>query len=172
MTKKKSEKWKNYFSSFKGFKIGINADSTVRTGATGQLQRMLPIEEFNILTKLKSINFFVLQRDFDKEKIKSINENRNVNYFEGLDQSGYPFEDTINIIKNLDLIITADTSIAHLSATLERKTWIGLPLICDWRWFLKSEQSIWYKNVTLFRQKRDREWKEVFKSMKDKLDKK
>ncbi len=170
--KKKSEKWKNYFSSFRGLKIGINADSTIRTGATGQLQRMIPIEEFNILTKLKSINFFVLQRDFDKEKIKSINENRNVNYFEGLDQSGYPFEDTINIIKNLDLIITADTSIAHLSATLERKTWIGLPLICDWRWFLKSEQSIWYKNVTLFRQKRDREWKEVFKSMKDKLDKK
>ena len=133
---------------------------------------MIPIEEFNILTKLKSINFFLLQRDFDKEKIKSINENRNVNYFEGLDQSGYPFEDTINIIKNLVLIITADTSIPHLSATLERKTWIGLPLICDWTWFLKSEQSIWYKNVTLFRQKRDREWKEVFKSMKDKLDKK
>ena len=168
--KKKSEKWKNYFSSFRGLKIGINADSTVRTGATGQLQRMIPIEEFNILTKFKNINFFVLQRDFDKEKIKSINENRNVNYFEGLDQSGHPFEDTINIIKNLDLIITADTSIAHLSATLERETWIGLPLICDWRWFLKSEQSIWYKNVTLFRQKRDREWKEVFKSMKDKLD--
>ena len=132
---KKLEKWKSYFSSFEGLKVGINADSTIRASATGQLQRMIPIEEFNALTNLKSINFFVLQRDIDKEKIKAINKNGNVNYFEDLDQSGNPFEDTISIIKNLDLIITADTSIAHLSTTLERTTWIGLPLICDWRWF-------------------------------------
>tara|TARA_B100000700_G_scaffold204623_1_gene224997 strand:+ start:75 stop:1544 length:1470 start_codon:yes stop_codon:yes gene_type:complete len=167
--KKKLEKWKSYFSSFEGLKVGINADSTIRASATGQLQRMIPIEEFNALTNLKSINFFVLQRDIDKEKIKAINKNGNVNYFEGLDQSVNPFEDTISIIKNLDLIITADTSIAHLSATLERTTWIGLPLICDWRWFLKDSQSIWYKDVTLFRQKKDRDWKEVFKSIKNSL---
>ena len=42
-----------------------------------------------------------------------INQNSNVNYFEDLDKSGKPFEDTIGIIKNLDLIITADTSLGH-----------------------------------------------------------
>ena len=56
-----------------------------------------------------------------KKKLKIINKNSNVNYFEKLDKVGKPFEDTIGIIKNLDLIITADTSIAHLSATLEKK---------------------------------------------------
>ena len=60
--------------------------------------------------------------------MKLINQNSNVNYFEDLDKSGKPFEDTIGIIKNLDLIITADTSLGHLSATL--KTNLDCSSIC------------------------------------------
>ena len=167
----KLNKWKNYFSSFKGLRVGINADSTQRAGATGLLQRKIPIEEFSILTELKGINFFIIQRDFEKEKLNIISNNSNVHFFDTLDKAGKPFEDTINIIKNLDLIITSDTSIAHLSATLEKKTWIALPFICDWRWFLKDEKSIWYKNVSLYRQKKDRNWKEIFKIIKENLKK-
>ncbi len=170
--KKKLEKWKNFFNSFSGLKVGINADSTIRPGATGQLQRMIPFEAFNALTELKDINFFIIQKDFNKEKLNIINKNSNVNYFDKLDKTGKPFEDTINIIKNLDLIITADTSVAHLSATLEKKTWIVLPLICDWRWFLHDEKSIWYKNVNIYKQKKDGNWEEIFKSIKEDLKRK
>ena len=169
--KKNFLKWENYFKSFKGVKVAINADSTLRTNATGQLQRMIPIETFKTLTELKNINFFIIQRDFQKNNLNIINQFKNVNYFETLDKTVNPFEDTIGIIKNMDLIITADTSIAHLSATLEKKTWIALPFICDWRWFLSQEKSIWYEHVNLYRQKINGNWDEVFCEIKNDLKK-
>ena len=167
----KLKKWKFFFSSFTGPKVGINADSTIRVGATGQLQRMIPIKYFKTLTDLKNINFFIIQKDFDKKKLKIINKNSNVNYFEKLDKVGKPFEDTIGIIKNLDLIITADTSIAHLSATLEKKTWIALPFVSDWRWFRDEKKSKWYDKALLYRQKKIGNWEEIFKSIRKDLEK-
>ena len=132
---------------------------------------MIPIETFKTLTELKNINFFIIQRDFQKNNLNIINQFKNVNYFETLDKTVNPFEDTIGIIKNMDLIITADTSIAHLSATLEKKTWIALPFICDWRWFLSQEKSIWYEHVNLYRQKINGNWDEVFCEIKNDLKK-
>jgi ADP-heptose:LPS heptosyltransferase len=82
-----------------------------------------------------------------------------------LDKNVKPFEDTIGIIKNLDLVITADTSIAHLSATLEKNTWIVLPFICDWRWFKSDKKTIWYKKANLYRQKKNQNWKDPFKNI-------
>ena len=161
----KLEKWKNYFKPFTGLKIGINANSTLRPGATGSLDRFIPIEEFKVLTDIKKINFFIIEKDFDKKKLNLINKNSNVSYFEQLDKKGKPFEDTIGIIKNLDLVITADTSIAHLSATLEKKTWIVLPFICDWRWFRSDKKTIWYKNTTLYRQKKTKNWKDPLQNI-------
>ena len=172
LSENKLNKWKNYFRSFKGPKVGINADSTKRIGATGQLQRMIPIEQFDVLTSFKNMNFFIIQKDFNKEKMKKINKNSNVNYFDNLDEGGKPFEDTIGIIKNLDLVITADTSIAHLSATLEKKTWIAIPFVSDWRWFNQDEKSIWYENVLLYRQKKIGDWDQVFKLIGKDLEKK
>ena len=168
--KEKSKKWENFFKSFSGLKVGINANSTLRSGATGSLERIIPIEEFKVLTNLKNINFFIIERDFDKKKLNLINKNSNVNYFEKLDKNGKPFEDTIGIIKNLDLVITADTSVAHLSATLEKKTWIVLPFICDWRWFRNEKNSVWYNSAALYRQKKDKNWSKTFSLIKNDLE--
>ncbi len=162
LDKKNLDKWTKYFSSFKGLKVGINAGSTV----IGQLQRMIPLNEFRILTELKHINFFIIQKDFNKEKMKYLNNNSNVHLFEKLDEECKPFEDTVSIIKNLDLIITADTSVAHVSATLKKKTWVALPLICDWRWFHDDKKSVWYNNVKLFRQKKNGNWNDIFQKIK------
>ena len=51
---------------------------------------------------------------------------------------------SIEIIRNLDLIISADTAVAHLSATIGKKTLIPLPLVSDWRWFRNEKKSIFY----------------------------
>ena len=164
--KEKLQKWKTFFSNIPGPKVGINADSTKRIGATGSLQRAIPIHEFKILTDFKNINFFIIQKDFEKKNLNIINKNSNVNYFEKLDESGSSFEDSIGIIKNLDLIITADTSVAHLSATLGKETWIALPFVCDWRWFCNEKKSRWYENVHLYRQKKNKDWSEIFQNIK------
>ena len=82
-----------------------------------------------------------------------------------MDISKDAFIDSIEIIKKLDLIITADTSIAHLSATLGKETWIPLPFISDWRWFLDNKNTKWYENVTLYKSKKADDWTDVFKDI-------
>ena len=161
-----AKKWNNIFDKYTGIKIGINSHSTSIIK-----NRRIPIENFKHVTSLKKINFFIIQKDFDKNKMKIINKYSNVNYFEDMDKTVKPFEDTIGIIKNLDLIITADTSLGHLSATLGKKTWIALPFVSDWRWFRDEKKSIWYENVTLYKQKQIGNWEEVFHVIREDLKK-
>ena len=161
-------KWKEILNKYKGLKVGIN--STASSSTTGD--RIIPLVEFRGLTNFKNINFFIIQKDFNKKNIKMINKNSNVNYFESLDKFGKPFQDTIGLIKNLDLIITADTSLGHLSATLGKPTWIALSFINDWRWFKDEKKSVWYDTVKLFRQKEIGNWTQVFELMSKDLEKK
>ena len=162
------QKWSKILNKFKGLKVGINA--TASSATTGD--RIIPIENFKTLTNFKKINFFIIQKDLDKNNVKIINQNSNVNYFKDLDKLGKPFEDTIGLVKNLDLVITADTSLGHLSATLEKPTWIVLSLISDWRWFQNEKKSIWYDSVKLFRQKEIGNWQQVFELISKDLEKK
>jgi hypothetical protein len=62
------------------------------------------------------------------------------------------FAETAALISCLDLVITVDTSVAHLAAALGRPTWVLLPYLPDWRWLLDREDSPWYPTVRLFRQ--------------------
>jgi hypothetical protein len=78
-------------------------------------------------------------------------------------------DDTAAIIENLDIVISVDTSIAHLSAAMGKPTWVLLPLVPDWRWLLNRSSSPWYKSIKLFRQKKRGNWEEVFKELNKKL---
>jgi len=69
--------------------------------------------------------------------------------------------DTAALIAELDLIITVDTSIAHLAGALARPTWVLLPFAPDWRWQLDRDDSPWYPTLRLFRQPRPRDWQSV-----------
>ena len=168
INKEIDQKWSKILNKYKGLKVGINA--TASSATTGD--RIIPLENFKTLTDFKKINFFIIQKDLDKNNVKIINQNSNVSYFEDLDKLGKPFEDTIGLVKNLDLVITADTSLGHLSATLEKPTWIVLSLISDWRWFQNEKKSIWYDSVKLFRQKEIGNWQQVFKLIYKDLEKK
>lgn len=71
------------------------------------------------------------------------------------------FSDTAALIENLDLVISVDTSVAHLAATMGKPVWLLLPFNPDWRWLLERDDSPWYPSVRLFRQARAGDWKEV-----------
>ena len=62
------------------------------------------------------------------------------------------FVETAALVSCLDLVITVDTSVAHLAATLGRPTWIMLPYLADWRWLRDRDDSPWYPSARLFRQ--------------------
>lgn len=72
------------------------------------------------------------------------------------------FSDTAALCECLDLVISVDTSVAHLSGALGKRTWILLPFSPDWRWLLDREDSSpWYSQVKLYRQKQIGDWNEV-----------
>ena len=68
------------------------------------------------------------------------------------------FVETAALCECLDLVISVDTSIAHLSAALGQRTWILLPFNADCRWLLDRSDSPWYRSATLYRQERSGDW--------------
>jgi ADP-heptose:LPS heptosyltransferase len=68
------------------------------------------------------------------------------------------FSDTAALAANMDLVISVDTSVAHLAGALAKPVWILLPFIPDWRWLLDRDDSPWYPTVRLFRQDSSRQW--------------
>jgi ADP-heptose:LPS heptosyltransferase len=76
------------------------------------------------------------------------------------------FCNTAAIIECTDLVVTVDTSLAHLSGALGKRTWIMLPFTPDWRWLLDRIDSPWYPSATLYRQPTAGDWKSVFEQVR------
>ncbi len=83
---------------------------------------------------------------------------------------GTPLVDTAALLAELDLIITVDTSIAHLAGALARPAWVLLPFAPDWRWQLGRDDSPWYPTLRLFRQTRQRDWPSVIARVNTQLE--
>jgi ADP-heptose:LPS heptosyltransferase len=81
---------------------------------------------------------------------------------EDFDAGTDAFIDTAAVMQNLDLIITCDTSIAHLAGARGRPAFVLLKQVPDWRWLLDREDSSWYPTMRLSRQKQRGDWAEVF----------
>ena len=96
---------------------------------------------------------------------------------EALESSGIPFfgdalddfSDTAALCDCMDLVISVDTSVAHLAGALGKPTWIVLPFAPDWRWMLHRQDSPWYPAAKLYRQERDRRWNPVLERLRDDL---
>ena len=71
------------------------------------------------------------------------------------------FADAAALIDGLDLVITVDTSIAHLAGAMGKPVFIMLPFNSDWRWLLERSDSPWYPSARLFRQVRTESWSDV-----------
>jgi tetratricopeptide (TPR) repeat protein len=71
------------------------------------------------------------------------------------------FTDTAALCDLMDVVVSVDTSVAHLSGALGKTTWILLPFAADWRWLLDRDDSPWYPSVRLYRQHADRGWESV-----------
>jgi FkbM family methyltransferase len=71
------------------------------------------------------------------------------------------FADTASVVANLDLIVCADTSVAHLAAALGRPVWVLMPFSPDWRWLIGREDTPWYPTLRMFRQTEPGRWDDV-----------
>lgn len=75
------------------------------------------------------------------------------------------FADTAGLLANLDVLITVDTSVAHLAGAMGRPVWLMVPYIPDWRWGLRGTTTPWYPSMTLFRQHRPNDWSSVIEAI-------
>ena len=123
--------------------------------------RSIPLQSLRKIFSLNA-NFYCLQNeiwDRDKDEFNSHNL---------IDYGSYDLNEISSIIKNLDLVITSDTSILHLSASLNKETWGMLALHPDWRWgeFKKINP---YPNLKIFKQEKFNDWSDVEKKIVNQL---
>ena len=79
------------------------------------------------------------------------------------------FGDLAVIIEQLDLVITVDTSVAHMAGALGKKVWTLLSCVPDWRWMLEGEATPWYPTMRLFRQTQPGDWTGVIERVAEAL---
>lgn len=77
--------------------------------------------------------------------------------------------DTAAVLANLDLLVSCDTSLAHLAGALRRPVWVAVAFSPDWRWMLGREDSPWYPSLRLFRQRRPGDWVDVVERLAEAL---
>jgi tetratricopeptide (TPR) repeat protein len=105
-----------------------------------------------------------------KDKRKRVWEGKEVDLCKGcegmpiVDLSGMitDYNSTANLISKMDLIVTVDSSIAHLAGGMGKPTFLMLPLVPDWRWGLESSETVWYSSVRIFRQRKKGKWWQAF----------
>jgi len=120
--------------------------------------RSCPVQEFAPVLRTPGIEFYSLQKGPQRQELAQLLTDLHV---QDLDSRLQDYGDTALIIDQLDLVITVDTSVAHLADALGKPVWTLLPYVPDWRWMLVGETTPWYSTMRLFRQTRPGEWMEV-----------
>ena len=128
--------------------------------------KVFDLKYFEPLLNNPKITVYSLQVGEGSEDIKRLGfENKIIDLTDKLTD----FSKTASFMKELDLVISSDTSVAHLAGALNVPVWIPLQKVPDWRWQNKGEISAWYPSAKLFRQKTARSWDSVFQSIYAKI---
>ena len=128
--------------------------------------RSLLLEDLSPLFSLPGIRWYSLQVGEDAKQVQ-----RHQEMLVDLGSDCITFANTGAAIANLDLVITIDTSVAHLCGALGHPAWVLLKSSADWRWMADRSDSPWYKSLTLFRQAAPGEWGEAINNIAIKLKK-
>jgi tetratricopeptide (TPR) repeat protein len=121
----------------------------------GDRFRTLSLEYLKPLLDRDDVNWVCLQKEIRHEDWPLVWELPSLHLL-GLRFS--TFDDTAAVIDQLDLVISADTSVAHLTGAIAKPIWIMLPLSSDFRWMTGTDRSPWYPTARLFRQEKAADW--------------
>jgi hypothetical protein len=130
-------------------------------GSVNDRQRSIDPSHFLPLAGVKGVRFFSLQKERRSTQSDFPAELRLIDHTGELQD----FADTAALIKNLDLVISADTAIAHLAGAMGKLTCLLLPFAPDWRWQLDRSDTPWYPKMRLFRQPSFGDWNSVFREV-------
>jgi tetratricopeptide (TPR) repeat protein len=165
---KLQEKWQRKLSHYPGFTIGIAWQGNPQFYK--DRKRSIPLIQFAPLARIPGVHLISLQKGQGTEQLRLVaDEFPVIDLGNRLDKRSGAFLDTAAIMKNVDLIITSDTAIAHLAGALGVSVWVALSYVPEWRWLLQREDCPWYPSMRLFRQTHAGDWEEVFDRMAHEL---
>ena len=153
----KVKKYKEKYFNNDNFKIGIvweckNLYKQDKFRSIPALSYLYPI------AKIPGVKMYSLQKGKGEAQLENLPDDIDIM---NLGSSFNDFSDTAAAIENLDLIITVDTSVPHLSAAMGKETLVLIEKTADWKWLLDRDDSIWYEKVKIFRQDNSDNWHEV-----------
>src|SRR5271167_3795889 len=158
-------RWRERLAALPGLKVGLNWQGNPEAEKRAALQaRSFPLSAAAPLARLTQVSLVSLQKGAGAEQLAQVGFGGGIAQltdpkFMGPDEIA---EETAAIMMGLDLVITADTAIAHLAGALGISVWVVLQAVPDWRWFIERSDSPWYPTMRLFRQLRLGDWSEVF----------
>jgi tetratricopeptide (TPR) repeat protein len=158
------ERWRAELASLQGLKVGIAWQGN--KSHPSDRYRSVELKQFEPLARVPGVSFVSLQKGAGTEQLAAWEGQTPIlDLGERLDKDSGPFMDTAAVLRNLDLVITVDTALAHLAGALGVPVWVAVCADPDWRWQHGREDSPWYPTMRLFRQKRLRGWDDVFARM-------
>ena len=162
--------WNRWLQSLPPAKLRVGLVWQGNRDHMADVFRSYPLSTYDSLCRIEEIQFIRLQQGAGTEQINGWKGLRPLILLpEGTDSSSGAFMDTAAIVSQLDLVITSDTSMAHLAGALGRPAWVLLNKMPDWRWLLDREDSPWYKSLRLFRQSKQGDWASVVAQVESRL---
>lgn len=118
-------------------------------------ERYIGLKRLVRFFEMDGIQWHALQLGEDNQELEACGlQERIINHADAL----VDFSVTASLISQLDLVITTDTSVAHLCGALGKKAWVLIPKHADWRWLQSGDKTPWYESLTLFRQEEKGDW--------------
>ena len=157
-------RWRNRIGVTAGLKVGL-----VWAGSPqhkNDLNRSIALERLSSLFEVPGGRWFSLQVGERTADLARAPTGKIANLADRLTN----FAETAAAIAGLDLVITADTAVAHLAGALGKPVWILLPFVPDWRWLIGRDDTPWYPTARLFRQPARGDWESVVHSVRAALD--
>lgn len=156
--------WRQLLGSKTHLRVGL-----VWSGSTEHPNDRIRSIPFALLAPLWQlpVEFHVLQKDIREDAVAGLAQvDRAHMHAEEL----HDFADTAALVAEMDMVISVDTSLAHLAGALGKPVWILLPFVPDYRWLLDRDDSPWYPTATLFRQPAIGDWPSVIAEVRNRLE--
>lgn len=137
------------------FRIGVNWQGN-------ETAKSIPLDFFPAIAAIPGVRLYSLQKVKGLEHLERLRDRLPLIDWTGeMDVGSDGFIDTAAVMSNMDMIVTCDTSIAHLSGALGLRTWMVLKWLPDWRWEADRPDCPWYPSTRLFRMAQKNDWAEV-----------
>tara|TARA_Y100001970_G_C14188407_1_gene833935 strand:- start:118 stop:1398 length:1281 start_codon:yes stop_codon:yes gene_type:complete len=161
--------WKEKLNHIKGNKIGLCWQGDPNYGR--DFMRSIPLKKFEKLFLIPNLNFINFTKGAGQDQLKDFKfKDKIYDYSHELDNGANSFEDSIALLKNIDLLITVDTAVGHIASTMDVSTWLLLDSSADWRWHAQTNNFSWYNNLKFFKQKKINVWDDVIGEIETKLE--